>query len=62
LGQYNIPSGRSFQDKRIKEVGRIRHVVPPSDGFERLFDTGIQGYRDTGTGIQGYRDTGKKNN
>jgi len=30
--------------------------VPPSDGFERLFDTGIQGYRDTG--IQGYRDTG----
>jgi len=32
--------------------------VPPSDGFERLFDTGIQGYRDRDTGIQGYRDTG----
>jgi len=32
--------------------------VPPSDGFERLFDTGIQGYRDTGIQGQGYRDTG----
>jgi len=31
------------REKGNKEVGRIRHLVPPSDGFDGVFDKGIKG-------------------
>ena len=34
----NQAAGTKEKGKKEKEVGRIRHVVPPSDGFKPHFD------------------------